>query len=103
MALFNRFLTHVQRKKETPKELSLWKQHYDRVPENGKDMRILFFFKRKYFKAMFELSFSGSVTEKGKNFCLIQTLLNAMNSQEILKKISWSCIQKLEKGLVSNT
>lgn len=42
MALFNRFLTHVQRKKETPKELSLWKQHYDRVPENGHVRVILF-------------------------------------------------------------
>ena len=103
MALFNRFLTHVQRKKETPKELSLWKQHYDRVPENGRIMRVLFSFKTKHLKAMFGLSFSGSVIEKGKNFCLIQTLLNAMNSQEILKKIAWSCIQKLAKGLVSNT
>ena len=36
MALFNRFLTHVQRKKEpAPKELSLWKEHYDILPDNG--------------------------------------------------------------------
>ena len=36
MALFNRLLTHVHRKREAPKELSLWKQHYEAAPENGK-------------------------------------------------------------------
>eukprot|EP00092_Neocalanus_flemingeri_P017277 GFUD01018683.1.p1 GENE.GFUD01018683.1~~GFUD01018683.1.p1 ORF type:complete len:874 (+),score=143.39 GFUD01018683.1:108-2729(+) len=42
MALFNRFLTHMQRKKEVPKEISLWQQDYDLVPDNGHVRVILF-------------------------------------------------------------
>lgn len=61
MALFNKFLNHVSWKKGQPKEVHLWKQHYQQVPDNGHVRVILF---RECERKGKKLLFDSNTVEK---------------------------------------